>query len=151
MIGWWLVVGEFGDVRLSKRNYKDLLVWRRAIDLVPVVYGVVNLLPREENYALGDQLRRAAVSIAANIAEGQARRHPKEFLQYLAIAKGSLAELHTLLVIAERLGYLASESLHNLEEALAGVSRPLHNLSEAIAHPPTTNYQPKTAPKVAKS
>lgn len=136
---------------MGKRNYKDLLVWRRAIDLVPVVYGVVKLLPHEENYALGDQLRRAAVSNAANIAEGQARRHPQEFLQYLAIAKGSLAELHTLLIIAERLSYLTSESLHSLEEALAGVSRPLHNLSKAIAHPPTTNYQPKAASKAAKS
>jgi hypothetical protein len=65
--GWQFVV---------KRNYKDLLVWRRAIELVPRIYAVARRLPREENYALGEQMRRAVVSVAANIAEGRARRHP---------------------------------------------------------------------------
>src|SRR5690606_11588539 len=100
----WLVVGGWGVV--GKRNCKDPLVWRRAVDLVPEVYTVVRRLPREENFAPGDQLRRAVVPVAANIAEGQSRRHPGEFLQYLSVAKGSLAELHTQLVVAERLDYI---------------------------------------------
>lgn len=130
---------------MGKRNYKDLLVWRRAIDLVPEVYSVIRQLPREESFALGDQLRRAVVSVAANIAEGQARRHPKEFLQHLAIAKGSLAELHTLLIIAERLGYIPGQRLQRLESTMADLSRPLHRLTEAVSRPPTTNLQRPTS------
>ena len=61
----------------EKSNYRDLVVWQRAIDLVPEVYQLVKQLPKEETYALGDQLRRAAVSIPANVAEGQARQHHK--------------------------------------------------------------------------
>lgn len=136
---------------MDKRNYKDLRVWRLAIELVPAVYTVVNQLPREEKFALSDQLRRSVVSIAANIAEGQARHHPKEFLQHLAIAKGSLAELRTLLVIAGRLGHVSDQTLRHLEADMEGLSRPLHRLREAIARRPTTNHQPRTAEKAAKS
>lgn len=136
---------------MEKRNYKDLMVWQQAIALVPTVYAVVRCLPREENYALGDQLRRAAVSVPANIAEGQARRHPREFLQHLSIAKGSLAELHTLLIICERLQYVSAASLFELETAIADLSRPLHRLHDAISRLPTTNNQPRTASGTVKS
>lgn len=69
------------------------------------VYELVKTLPKEETYALGDQMRRAAVSVPANIAEGQARQSPREFAQYLAVARGSLAELDTLLEVGRRIGY----------------------------------------------
>ena len=135
---------------MAKRHYQDLIVWQRAVALVPWVYSFVKNLPREENYALSDQLRRAVVSIPANIAEGQARQHPKEFLQHAAIPKGSLAELHTLLIVAQRLGYLAPESLLEAEAALNGVSRPLHGLMsmlnkvvQARRHP-ITDQEPAT-------
>jgi four helix bundle protein len=117
---------------MEKRNYKELVVWQRAIDLVPNIYEIVKRLPKEEQYALGDQIRRAAVSIPANIAEGQARQHKKEFLQHLSIAKGSLAELHTLLVIAEKLGYVDQATLHRMEQEMAQVARPLHGLMERL-------------------
>ena len=78
------------------QNYRDLKVWQESMDLTPEVYRLQRKLPKEETYGLGDQIRRAAVSIPANIAEGHARQHTKEFLQYLAIARGSLAELETL-------------------------------------------------------
>src|SRR3990172_7283774 len=113
----------------EKNNYRDLVVWQRAIDLVPEVYQLVKQIPKEETYALGDQLRRAAVSIPANVAEGQARQHHKEFLQHISIAKGSLAELHTLLVVAQRLGYISAAQLESVEQKLSEVARPLRPLN----------------------
>ena len=92
-------------------DFRDLTTWQRAMDLVDKVYQVVKKLPVEETYALGAQIRRAAVSIPANIAEGHARQHTKEFLQHLSIARGSTAELWTLLMIAMRLGYIEPEAL----------------------------------------
>lgn len=141
---------------MSKLHYRDLVVWQRVIDLVPQIYAVVRKLPREEAYALRDQLRRAAISIPANIAEGQARQHPREFLQYLAIARGSLAELNTLLILAQRLDYLTPSTLDELNGVLQGVAKPLHGLMSALAKSlPTNNQEPKTQDhdprKVAKS
>jgi four helix bundle protein len=87
-------------------NYRDLEVWQRAMDLVVACYGLTKAFPPSEIYGLTGQLQRAAVSIPANIAEGRARQHTKEFLQHLSIANGSLAELETHIQIAERLGYI---------------------------------------------
>ena len=77
------------------RSYKDLVVWQRAMELVLETYTMTRMLPREESYALSDQMRRAAVSIPSNIAEGQARISTKEFVKHLSIARGSNAELQT--------------------------------------------------------
>jgi len=116
----------------ERRNYRDLTVWQRAIDLVPKVYQFLKQFPKEETYALADQIRRAVVSIPANIAEGQGRQSKKEFLQYLAIAKGSLAELDTLLIVAQRLNYLSESDFLTLEKALAEVRRPLVGLVKSL-------------------
>lgn len=116
----------------KKADYRELVVWQRAIDLVPTVYSLLRAFPKEETYALADQVRRAVVSIPANIAEGQARQHRKEFLQHLSIAKGSLAELHTLLIVAQRLGYLSGDRLQKLEMALQQVGRPLAGLMNSL-------------------
>ena len=114
---------------MSKNSdYRDLVAWKRSIELVPMVYEILKGFPKHETYALSDQIRRAVVSIPANIAEGQARQHPKEFLQHLAIAKGSLAELHTLLVVSEKLNYIDQKALESLEGNLTGVRRPLSGL-----------------------
>ena len=130
---------------MSKLHYRDLVVWQRAIDLVPRIYAVVRKLPREETYALGDQLRRASISVPANIAEGQGRRHPREFLQYLAIARGSLAELNTLLILAQRLGYLTPSALDELDALLQNVAKPLHGLIGTVGKSLAANNQePRT-------
>ncbi|MBX9680427.1 MAG: four helix bundle protein [Gemmataceae bacterium] len=89
-----------------KSHYKNLLVWQKAVDLVTQVYVVTRSFPREEMFGLTSQIRRCAVSVPSNIAEGQARLTNGEFRQFLGIAKGSLAELDTQLIIAENLGYL---------------------------------------------
>ena len=92
-------------------HFKDLIVWQKSMDLVLEIYRLTRLLPQEERYALSDQLRRAAVSIPSNIAEGQARIHTKEFANFLSIAKGSSAELETQLLICSRLNYLSDEQI----------------------------------------
>ena len=92
-------------------SYRELVVWQKAMDLVVEVYRLVKLLPREERYALSDQMRRSAVSIPSNIAEGHTRNSTKEYIQFLSIAKGSNAELQTQLSICSRLGYLSNEQI----------------------------------------
>lgn len=92
-------------------HFKDLIVWQKSMDLVLEIYRLTRLLLQEERYALSDQLRRAAVSIPSNIAEGQARIHTKEFANSLSIAKGSSAELETQLLICSRLNYLSDEQI----------------------------------------
>ena len=92
-------------------SYRELVVWQKAMDLVVEVYRLVKLLPREERYALSDQMRRSAVSTPSNIAEGHTRNSTKEYIQFLSIAKGSNAELQTQLSICSRLGYLSDEQI----------------------------------------
>jgi four helix bundle protein len=109
-------------------SFHDLKVWQKAMDLVPETYRVTAKLPRSEMFSLGDQMRRAAVSIPANIAEGHGRQHTKEFLQHLAIARGSLAELHTLLLVAQRLKFLGADDIRVGETAIQTVRMLLYGL-----------------------
>ncbi|MEE0507493.1 four helix bundle protein [Phascolarctobacterium succinatutens] len=91
---------------MSLKSYKELTVWQKSMLLTEEIYRLARLLPREELYSLSDQMRRAAVSIPSNIAEGQARSSTKAFVSFLSIAKGSNAELETQLMICVRLKYL---------------------------------------------
>ncbi len=88
------------------QNYRELIVWQKAMDLVTEVYCLTRLFPREELYGLTNQIRRAVVSIPSNIAEGQARKSTAEFRNFLSIAQGSMAEVDTQILIAIRLQYL---------------------------------------------
>jgi len=113
-----------------KSSYRDLLVWQKAIALVTEIYRATRSFPKEEVYGLTSQMRRAAVSIPSNIAEGQARLTKGEFRQFLGQAKGSLAELDTQLVIAQNLGYISQpEPLLN---QLAEVGRMLNGLLASL-------------------
>lgn len=87
-------------------SFKDLELWRRGIDLVEDIYKLTAEFPASERFTLIPQMRRAAISIPSNIAEGQGRKNPKEFTQFLFIAKGSLCEIETQLIICERLGLI---------------------------------------------
>jgi four helix bundle protein len=113
-----------------KRDYKDLTVWQKAIDLVTEVYKATRGFPKEELYGLTSQLRRCAVSVPSNIAEGQGRLTRGEFRQFLGHAKGSLAELETQLIIAEKLGYLKEPGA--LVNQLAEVARLLNGLLNSL-------------------
>lgn len=96
---------------MSVQSYKDLIVWQKAIDMFEMIYQVTRNFPKEELYGLTNQLRRAAVSIPSNIAEGHARASTAEFVRFLSIARGSLAEVETHLLIARRLAYLSNDQL----------------------------------------
>ena len=116
---------------MGVKSYKDLIVWQKSVDLVGEVYGLVKLLPKEELYALSDQMRRAAVSIPSNIAEGQARNSSKEFAQFLAIARGSKAELETQLIICVRLGYLTDEQIRTATDLCAEIGKMINAILSA--------------------
>ena len=87
-------------------GYENLEVWKKSISLVSDVYRLVRLLPKEETYSLSDQIRRSAVSVPSNIAEGSSRNSKKEFVQFLYVSLGSLCELETQLLIAKNVGYI---------------------------------------------
>jgi four helix bundle protein len=113
---------------------KDLVVWQKSMNLVERMYSSTRCFPKEEMYGITSQMRRAGISVAANIAEGQARNSIGEFRNFLGIAKGSLAELETLLMISERLEYLpklnAESLLNDCEEIgrlLGGLMKSLNN------------------------
>ena len=91
---------------MTARRHRDLPVWKASIDLVEAFYVLSAKLPKEEVFGLQSQMRRAAVSVAANIAEGAARKSTPELIQFLYIANGSLSELDTLMEIASRLGFV---------------------------------------------
>lgn len=114
-------------------SYRDLVVWQKSVQLVTKVYTLSRDFPRQETYGLVDQMRRAAVSIPSNIAEGQARRFTAEFRHFLHVASGSLAELDTQTVIANKLGYLSAEQLQEIESDITEIRKMLHVL---IAHLP---------------
>jgi four helix bundle protein len=120
------------DERSCGQSFRDLVVWQRAVDLVVEVYRATKTWPKDEVYGLTNQTRRAAVSVPANIAEGQGRNSPNEFLHQLGVAYGSLCELETHLIIAERLGYIDSQALAGLTERTTQVARPLNGLMRSL-------------------
>src|ERR1700746_3184622 len=115
------------------KSYRDLIAWQKAMDLAEAVYLGTAGFPREELYGLTSQARRAVVSIASNIAEGQGRRTTGEFCQFLAIAYGSLNEAETQLMLAQRLGYLDYETNNTLLALTAEVGRLLNGLSRSLS------------------
>jgi four helix bundle protein len=117
---------------LSGKDYRDLLAWQRAMDLVELVYRATAGFPSEERYGLTSQLRRAAVSIPSNIAEGQSRRSSRDFAHFLTIAQGSRAELETQTLIAERLDLLGPGRSTPTLEAAAEVGRLIHGLVSSL-------------------
>lgn len=121
-----------GILRDAVRSYQDLIVWQKAIDLVVEVYALTRLFPRDERYGLVTQLNRAAVSVPANIAEGHARASGKECAHFLSVARGSLSEVETYLILAARLGMIDSETFDRILANAAEVGRMLHALRQRI-------------------
>ena len=113
-------------------NYKDLEVWQRSMELVVECYQITKSFPRNEAFGLAGQLQRAAVSVPANIAEGRARQHTKEFMQHVSIAYGSLAELETHVQIAERLNYIDKSQADALMGKAAVIGRMLNGLRRSL-------------------
>jgi len=114
------------------RPHEKLDVWRKAIDFVVTVYRITDSFPKEEKFGLTSQIRRAAVSVPANIAEGAARQSGKEFVYFLSNAQGSASELETELLIAHRLGYLSENSYHEMRSTMDSMGRMILGLSQSV-------------------
>jgi four helix bundle protein len=114
------------------KSHKDLDVWQAAIDLAKVTYRLTSNFPREEQYGLVSQMRRSAVSVASNIAEGAARQGEKEFVQFLYMALGSASELDTQLEIAMGVGLAEKRVVCELQDNVGAVARMLQGLIRSV-------------------
>lgn len=114
-------------------THKDLNVWQKSIDFVTNVYQITKNYPKEEIYGLTNQLRRASISIPSNIAEGAARKHNKEFAQFLFIALGSASEIETQLIISRNLAYISEAQYKKLNEEIIEIRKMLNGLIKSIA------------------
>lgn len=117
----------------EKKSFKKLIVWQKAYILVQMIYTHSHHFPSTESYGLTSQIRRAGVSVLANIAEGSERQHKKEFLQFLSVARGSLAEVETYLMLAKDLDYLNEKEFSSLEEQRRQVGRLLRGLYKSLS------------------
>jgi four helix bundle protein len=114
------------------RNYRELIVWQKAMELVELVYQATKQFPKEELYGLTSQVRRSAVSIPSNIAEGQARKSTAEFLNFLSIANGSRAEMETQILLAQRLKYVTNDTAQQILNLSEEVNRLLNGLMNSL-------------------
>ena len=114
------------------KTHKDLKVWNDSIKLVSRIYEITNNFPKEEVFGITSQVRRAAVSIPSNIAEGAARTSKKEFLQFLSIALGSTSELETQLIISKNLNYLDKNTSETLIKDLNEIQKMIHGLMKSL-------------------
>lgn len=123
---------------MKTSDYKELQVWQKAMDLVVEIYKISKLLPKEEVYGISDQLRRSAVSIPSNIAEGQSRNSVKEFIQFLSIARGSLAELETQLLICIKVNMLSEDNIAEAQNITTEVGKMIKGLMNKLNSQLTT-------------
>src|SRR5438874_7314815 len=119
-------------MQMKSQSYRDLIAWQKALALVTEVYRVTEQLPSHELYGLTSQMRRAAVSVVSNIAEGQARKSRREFLQFLSHAKGSLVEVETQLFVARNLNYVREPQSEALLKQADEVARLVAGLMNSL-------------------
>ncbi len=115
-----------------KKSYRDLVVWQKSIDLSALIYAITDQFDKAEKYGLTSQIRRCSVSVASNIAEGSARGTDKEFVQFLHIARGSLAELYTQMTVAYRINYISKEQMKDAEHRIDEIGKMLHGLKSSL-------------------
>ncbi|MGB2728789.1 MAG: four helix bundle protein [Halobacteriota archaeon] len=120
------------------KSFKELKVWQKGIELVEMVYKSTATFPEEEKYGLSAQMRRAAVSIPSNIAEGHLRKTAKDFKQFIAIARGSCAELETQIIISYKLGFIQEDNFSNLSSKIDELSKMLSSFYSKINSKPPT-------------
>jgi four helix bundle protein len=117
---------------MMAQHYKDLIAWQKAMDLVNLLYDATEVFPKREMYSLADQIRRAAVSVHSNIAEGQAHYSKREFRHFLRHSRGSLAELETQIVIAQRRHYLSDAQAAEILQRANEIGRILSGLINSL-------------------
>lgn len=113
-------------------GYRDLLAWQRAMELTKIIYRLTETFPQRERFGLCDQLRRAAVSVPSNIAEGYGRASRGEYVQFLGHSRGSAFEIETQLLVAQSLGYGSEEEIAEAQRLCAEVGRLLHGLIQSL-------------------
>ena len=113
-------------------HFKDLKAWQKSMDLAVEIYIVAKQLPREELFGLSGQMRRTIVSVPSNIAEGNQRSSTKDYIRFLHIAKGSLAELETQIMLCERLGYIEEQKPHELINKCVEIQRMVSGLVNSL-------------------
>ncbi len=113
-------------------SYKDLIAWQKSIELTTVIYKLLNQFPKEEKYGLNSQISRSCTSIPANIAEGWGRDSDQNFINFLRIAKGSLYELETHLIVSKNINYITDESLKDLQTRIEEISKIINGLIKSI-------------------
>jgi 23S ribosomal protein len=113
-------------------DYKNLIVWQRSMELAEEVYRLVKKLPKEELFALSDQIRRAVISIPSNIAEGYERDSTKEYIHFLSIAKGSKAELETQLLLCTKIHYLDNSDIEKSISLIQEIGKMLNSLQKHL-------------------
>ena len=118
---------------MTIQNYRDLIVWQKAMDLAEEIHRLTKTFPREELYGLTSQIRRAAVSVPSNIAEGHARQSTAEFRNFLSISLGSLAEVDTQQLLAQRFEYLTREQATKATQLMQEIAKMLHSLRAKLA------------------
>ena len=138
-------MAEPGVAEVPIRSYRDLRVWQRAMDLADATYRTTERFPADERYGLVTQMRRAAVSVASNIAEGHARSR-KEYLRYLLVSNGSLREIETQLILSKRLGFLGPEQAESLLQACDQIGRMLGALRNSLRSPQARTPTPDPGP-----
>lgn len=111
---------------MSLKGYKNLIVWQTSMDLIVEIYRLVKFLPKSELYVLSDQMRRAVISIASNIAEGQGRDSTREYVRFLNISRGSCLELETQLCACVRIGYFNEDEAKKAFDFLESISKMLN-------------------------
>ena len=114
------------------KSFRDLRIWQLAMELVEQIYRTTRDFPKEELYGLTSQIRRAAVSIPSNIAEGHTREHTKEFLNHISMAQASLAEVDTQLEIARRLNYISAEAMSSFNARVVSLGKQQYALRNAL-------------------
>ncbi|GAB4284964.1 MAG: four helix bundle protein [Marinilabiliales bacterium] len=114
------------------RTHKDLDAWKKSIELVTDIYKLTNNFPKSEQYGLISQIRRSAISVSSNIAEGAGRQHNKEFIQFLYISLGSLSELETQLIISVNLKYINNKDFIDLNEKMKDIRNLINGLIRYI-------------------
>jgi four helix bundle protein len=136
-----LSVGWVNEELMAGQSYRDLVVWQKSMQFVTTIYRETECLPKSEAFGLCGQIRRAAVSVPSNIAEGQGRDSAKEFLHHLSFAYGSLMEVETQLQIAANLEFIEQKQVSRLLHDAAEIGRLLNGLSRSIkkGSKPTTD------------
>jgi four helix bundle protein len=119
-------------------HYKDLNVWQKAMDLTEQVFMLTRTFPSEQKYVLVSQMQRSALSVPSNIAEGRSRHSRNDFVYHLNIARGSLAELETQLLLSERLGYITREITERLTSDIGEIVRMIFGLRDSLSLKPKT-------------